>query len=177
MLTRSARVCICDQSYCYFWDVQMDWGLLVPDASSAFGYRLRETRLVTSKKWVYAALCIFNFCLRCMMHAPQSMLQMYCHANSNTPMVRGGGRRFIWSLAVFNAVPGRGGGMFFFESVEILSVCMTLERYSACTFYLRSPAPLLPRATELARRRFSQPKASHCLGNFPDRMGGHREGL
>ena len=48
-------------SYCYFWDVQMDWGLLVPDKRSPFGYRLREPLLVTKRKGMYVLLCIFNF--------------------------------------------------------------------------------------------------------------------
>jgi len=78
-------------SYCYFWDVQMDWGLLVPDSSSALGYRLREPLLVTRRKWVYVLLCVFNF-----------------------------GLRFIWAFSVLGYVPGRGGGMFFLEAVEIL---------------------------------------------------------
>ena len=69
----------------------MDWGLLVADARAPFGYRLREPLLVTRRKWVYAALCVFNF-----------------------------GLRFVWALSVFHYVPGRGGGMFFLEAVEIV---------------------------------------------------------
>ena len=76
-------------SYCYFWDVQMDWGLLVPDARAPFGYRLREPLLVTQRKRTYLALCVFNFLLR-----------------------------FVWSLSVFGGVAGRGGGMFFFEAIN-----------------------------------------------------------
>ena len=69
----------------------MDWGLLVPDKRSPFGYRLREPLLVTKRKGMYVLLCIFNFLLR-----------------------------FVWSLSVFGGVSGRGAGMFFFEAVEIL---------------------------------------------------------
>lgn len=82
---------VVQSSYCYFWDVQMDWGLFVADRTATCGYRLREPLLVTRKRWVYALICVFNF-----------------------------GLRFIWALSVFNVVPGRGRGMFLLESVEIL---------------------------------------------------------
>ena len=29
-------------SYCFFWDVQMDWGLLRRDPRSPFGWSMRE---------------------------------------------------------------------------------------------------------------------------------------
>lgn len=82
---------IVQSSYCFFWDVQMDWGLFVRDARSATGWRLREPLLITQRKWVHYLLCVFNLLLR-----------------------------FIWALAIFAAVPGRGLGMFFFETVEIV---------------------------------------------------------
>jgi len=82
---------IIQSSYCYFWDVQMDWGLLSADRKAPFGYRMREPLLVTRNKWVYGLLCVFNFLLR-----------------------------FVWALSIFGGVAGRGGGMFFFEAVEIL---------------------------------------------------------
>ena len=56
---------VVQSSYCYFWDVQMDWGLLSRDPRARFGYRLREPLLVTQRKSTYLALCLFNFSLRC----------------------------------------------------------------------------------------------------------------
>ena len=78
-------------SYCFFWDVQMDWGLLRRDSRAALGWSLREPLLVTSKRWVYGALCVFNLALR-----------------------------FIWALSIFGGVQGRGAGMFFFEVIELV---------------------------------------------------------
>ena len=52
---------------------------------------MREPLLVTRSKLVYVLLCVFALVLR-----------------------------FVWALSVFGGVPGRGLGMLFFESVEIL---------------------------------------------------------
>ena len=56
---------IIQSSYCYYWDVQMDWGLLKRDPRARYGYRMREPLLVTPRKSTYLALCLFNFTLRC----------------------------------------------------------------------------------------------------------------
>lgn len=77
-------------SYCYAWDVHMDWGLFRRRRRGACGVALREPLLVTHRKSVYVALCAFNLLLR-----------------------------FAWALSVFGGIPGRGGGMFFFEVIEI----------------------------------------------------------
>lgn len=85
-------VAACVQSsYCYFWDVQMDWGLLRRDPKARLGWSLREQLLVTQNKGWYAALCAFNFVLR-----------------------------FVWALTLFGVAADPAGGMFFLEAVEIL---------------------------------------------------------
>ena len=53
-------------SYCFFWDVQMDWGLLRRDPHAPLGWSLREQLLITRSKGVYALLCAFNLLLRFM---------------------------------------------------------------------------------------------------------------
>jgi len=87
---------VVQSSYCFVWDVVMDWGL--PRFAEGLGSRagskckpgMRDVLLVTKQKWVYAALCLANLCLR-----------------------------FAWTLSVFGGLPGRGGGMFFIELVEV----------------------------------------------------------
>ena len=72
----------------------MDWGLPSYSnnaADSICGYKMRNPLLVTKNRWVYIALCAFNFTFR-----------------------------FIWTLTVFGGVPGYGAGMFFFEVVEVV---------------------------------------------------------
>ena len=82
---------IVQSSYCFFWDVQMDWGLLRRDPRAPFGWSMREQLLITPNKAVYGMLCVFNLCLR-----------------------------FVWALSLFGIASSPGGGMFFLESVEIL---------------------------------------------------------
>ena len=86
-----ALAAIVQSSYCFFWDVQMDWGLLRRDARAPFGWSMREPLLITKKKWVYFVLCAFNLSLR-----------------------------FVWALSLFGIATSPGGGMFFLESVEIV---------------------------------------------------------
>jgi hypothetical protein len=45
---------------------------------------------VSPRRWVYGLLCVFNLALR-----------------------------FAWTLSVFGGLPGRGGGMFFMQVVEV----------------------------------------------------------
>jgi len=77
--------------YCFIWDIHMDWGLFERKQRSRCSVGLREPLLVTQRQSVYVALCIFNLLLR-----------------------------FAWALSVFGGIQGRGGGMFFFEAIEIL---------------------------------------------------------
>jgi len=87
---------ILQSSYCFVWDVLMDWGL--PKCADGLGSRhgsqcksgFRETRLVFGSKAPYFLLCAFNFSLR-----------------------------FVWTVSVFGGLPGRGYGMFVFEVLEI----------------------------------------------------------
>jgi len=78
-------------SYCFFWDVQMDWGLLKRNPRAPLGWAMRAELLITSRKWVYAALCVFNL-----------------------------GLRFVWALSLFGYATSPGGGMFFLEAIEIV---------------------------------------------------------
>ena len=82
---------IMQSSYCYFWDVQMDWGLLRRDPRTALGWSMRDQLLITPRKWVYLLVCTVNLCLR-----------------------------FVWALSLFGVATSPGGGMFFLEAVEIL---------------------------------------------------------
>ena len=93
-------------TYCFIWDVHMDWGLFrqanlggrTPGETGTACCggkptvcRLREPLLVTRSKLVYLGLCVFDLLLR-----------------------------FVWAVSVFGGVPSRGAGMLFFECVEIL---------------------------------------------------------
>ena len=82
---------VIQSGYCFFWDVQMDWGLLKRNRRAAFGWSLRPELLIRSSPLMYLALCIFNL-----------------------------GLRFIWALTLFGVASSPGGGMFFLEAVEIL---------------------------------------------------------
>jgi len=97
---------VVQSSYCFIWDVHMDWGLFRkanlggkypgergaaycggPPAVCA----MREPLLITRSQLSYVLLCVFDLALR-----------------------------FIWALSIFGGVPSRGFGMLFFECVEIL---------------------------------------------------------
>ena len=82
---------IIQSSYCFFWDVQMDWGLLRRDRRALFGWSMRQELLIKHSKLMYVALCVFNL-----------------------------GLRFVWALTLFGVASSPGGGMFFLEAVEIL---------------------------------------------------------
>ena len=97
---------IVQSTYCFIWDVHMDWGLFrqanlggkSPEergtsfcGSKPAVCRLREPLLVTRSATAHVALCIGDLLLR-----------------------------FVWALSVFGGVPSRGLGMFFFECVEIV---------------------------------------------------------
>jgi len=85
---------IVQSSYCFIWDVLMDWGLPMRarhDMEGIMGWKWRTPLVITRSKLVYVLLCVFNLSLR-----------------------------FIWALSIFGGVPGRGFGMFFFEVVEML---------------------------------------------------------
>ena len=82
---------IVQSSYCFFWDVQMDWGLLRRNPRARFGWSLRNELLIAPSPIMYLTLCIFNFALR-----------------------------FVWALTLFGVASSPGGGMFFLEAVEIL---------------------------------------------------------
>ena len=82
---------VIQSGYCFFWDVQMDWGLLRRDPRSAFGWSLRQELLISPSKAMYFWLCVFNLALR-----------------------------FIWAATLFGVAASPGGGMFFLEAVEIL---------------------------------------------------------
>jgi len=97
---------ILQSSYCFIWDVHMDWGLFrhanlfgrAPHESGTAACggkpsvcRMREPLLVTSSQAVYVLLCVFDLVLR-----------------------------YVWALSVFGGVPSRGLGMFFFEAIEVL---------------------------------------------------------
>eukprot|EP00908_Phaeocystis_cordata_P024814 Transcript_7268.p2 GENE.Transcript_7268~~Transcript_7268.p2 ORF type:complete len:394 (-),score=148.41 Transcript_7268:875-2056(-) len=80
-------------SYCFIWDVLMDWGLPYKarhEDEGCCGLRMRSPLVVSRSKLLYLGLCAFNF-----------------------------GLRFIWALSIFGGVPGRSWGMFFFEVVEM----------------------------------------------------------
>jgi len=87
---------IVQSCFTFVWDVLMDWGLPQRASSSAAspapccGYVMREPLLVTRRKSVYLLLCVNNLLLR-----------------------------FAWTLSVFGGLPGRGAGMFFFETIEV----------------------------------------------------------
>ena len=97
---------IVQSTYCFIWDVHMDWGLfqqvgLARRPFSGSGYAccgqkpvlcaLRDPILILQSTAAHVGLCLFDL-----------------------------GLRFVWALSVFGGVPGRGAGMFFFEVVEIL---------------------------------------------------------
>jgi hypothetical protein len=69
----------------------MDWGLLKRNPRAPLGWAMRAELLITSRKWVYAALCVFNL-----------------------------GLRFVWALSLFGYATSPGGGMFFLEAIEIV---------------------------------------------------------
>ena len=89
---------VAQSSYCFVWDVLMDWGL--PErgrpggggggGGGVCGWRMRGELLVTRDKALYLVLCAFNLVLR-----------------------------FTWTLTFLGALPGRGGGMFCVEVLEI----------------------------------------------------------
>ena len=83
---------VVQSSYCFVWDVLMDWGLpqRARPGEGIGGWRMRTLRVVTPSKVSYLLLCAFNLMLR-----------------------------FVWALSIFGGVPGRGLGMFFFEVVEM----------------------------------------------------------
>jgi hypothetical protein len=59
-----AVAALIQSTYCFIWDVHMDWGLLRRDRRSACGVSLRQPLLVTRHKWVYGGLCMVNLMLR-----------------------------------------------------------------------------------------------------------------
>lgn len=84
---------ITQSTYCFMWDVLMDWGLPCRarrDDEGLCGLRMRTPLVVSRSKALYLCLCAFNF-----------------------------GLRFIWALSIFGSVPGRSWGMFFLEVVEM----------------------------------------------------------
>ena len=84
---------ITQSTYCFVWDVLMDWGLPCRarrDDEGLCGMRMRTPLVVSRSKALYLCLCAFNF-----------------------------GLRFIWALSIFGSVPGRSWGMFFLEVVEM----------------------------------------------------------
>ena len=84
---------ITQSTYCFVWDVLMDWGLPCRarrDDEGLCGLRMRTPLVVSRSKALYLCLCAFNF-----------------------------GLRFIWALSIFGSVPGRSWGMFFLEVVEM----------------------------------------------------------
>ena len=96
---------VIQSTYCFIWDVHMDWGLFrlanvdgrspAERGTSCCGgrptiCRLRRPLLITRSNGAYYAIAVGDMALR-----------------------------FIWALSVFGGVPGRGAGMLFFEVVEI----------------------------------------------------------
>ena len=59
-----ALAAIVQSSYCFFWDVQMDWGLLRRDARAPFGWSMREPLLITEEVGVLVPAPSTFRCLR-----------------------------------------------------------------------------------------------------------------
>jgi len=96
---------VVQSTYCFIWDVHMDWGLFrkanlggkyPTERGAAYCggppavWAMREPLLITPSKVAYVLLCLFDLLLR-----------------------------FVWALSIFGGVPSRGVGMLFFECVEI----------------------------------------------------------
>ena len=121
---------ITQSTYCFMWDVLMDWGLPCRarrDDEGLCGLRMRTPLVVSRSKALYLCLCAFNF-----------------------------GLRFIWALSIFGSVPGRSWGMFFLEVVEMARrtvwAVFRVEWEMVHKIYEKDPVTHATRATGTPRR-------------------------